>query len=202
MNHVIVVDLGYGDAGKGTVVDWLCSRQEESRPTRAVVRFNGGAQAAHNVVANDGRHHTFAQFGAGTLTPGVQTHLSRFMLVEPLALAAEAAHLTSLGLPEPLDLLTVDRDALLTTPYHQAANQAREAARGDGRHGSCGMGIGETASYALENPAGAPRAGDCATPRILLRKLTQLRDRLADELGPLTAPPPADVTDAFGAFAA
>ena len=48
--HVIVVDLGYGDAGKGTVVDWLCARG----PYAAVVRFNGGAQAAHNVVTRDG----------------------------------------------------------------------------------------------------------------------------------------------------
>ena len=23
--HAIVVDLGYGDAGKGGIVDWLCS---------------------------------------------------------------------------------------------------------------------------------------------------------------------------------
>jgi adenylosuccinate synthase len=219
VNHVIVVDLGYGDAGKGTVVDWLCARQE-GRPVRgltsadrpagvclqgpvhAVVRFNGGAQAAHNVITRDGRHHTFAQFGAGTFTPGVRTHLSRFVLLDPLALAAEAAHLASLGLPEPLDLLTVDRDALLTTPYHQAANRARETARGNGRHGSCGMGIGETARYALENPDDAPRAGDCASPRTLARKLANLRDRLTDELGQLTAPPLADMADAFWAFAA
>ncbi len=200
MNHVIVVDLGFGDAGKGTVVDWLCSRQH-SRPVHAVVRFNGGAQAAHNVVTRDGRHHAFAQFGAGTFTPGVRTHLSRFVLVDPLALAAESAHLASLGVPHALDLLTVEREALLATPYHQAANRAREAARGDGRHGSCGMGIGETASYALTHPGDAPRVGDCATPRVLARKLTMLRDRLTSELGPLTAPPPADVADAYQAFA-
>ncbi|MEU7865088.1 adenylosuccinate synthetase, partial [Nonomuraea sp. NPDC049141] len=42
MNHVAVVDLGFGDAGKGTVVDWLCA----TRPVHTVVRFNGGAQAA------------------------------------------------------------------------------------------------------------------------------------------------------------
>ena len=112
---------------------------------RAVVRFNGGAQAAHNVVTTDGRQHTFAQFGSGTFTPGVRTHLSRFMLVDPLALASEAAHLASAGVGDALDRLTVDRDALLTTPYHRAANQARELARGVARHGSCGVGIGESA---------------------------------------------------------
>ncbi len=200
LDHVIVVDLGYGDAGKGSVVDWLCSR-EGSRPARTVVRFNGGAQAAHNVVTPDGRHHTFAQFGSGSFTPGVATHLSRFMLVDPLALAAEAAHLAAVGVPDALGRLTVDRDALLTTPYHRAANQARERARGGGRHGSCGMGIGETVRYALSDPRRAPRVGDCQSPRVLARKLAVLRDRLTDELGPLDAPPVLDVTDACQEFA-
>jgi len=168
---------------------------------RAVVRFNGGAQAAHNVVTADGRHHTFAQFGSGSFMPGVRTHLSRFMLVDPLALAAEAAHLASVGVGDALERLTVDRDALLTTPYHQAANRARELARGSDRHGSCGVGIGETARYALENPADAPRAADCAAPGTLARKLTRLRDRLADELGLLDGPEMASLCDAYRAFA-
>lgn len=193
-SHVIVVDLGYGDAGKGTVVDWLCARG----PYTAVVRFNGGAQAAHNVVTADGRHHTFAQFGSGTFTPGVVTHLSRFMLVDPLALAAEADHLAAVGAGDALERLTVDRDALLTTPYHRAANRARATAV---RHGSCGMGIGETAAYALTCDD-APRAGDCRSPVVLRRRLTLLRDRVFDELGPLDVPDVADCAEAFGAFEA
>lgn len=177
--NVIVADLGYGDAGKGSVVDWLCSR----RPVHTVVRYNGGAQAAHNVVTPDGRHHTFAQFGSGTFTPGVRTHLSRFTMVDPLALAAEAAHLRAVGVPDALDRLTVDGEALLTTPYHRAANRERERARGELRHGSCGVGVGETAGYALAHPDEAPRVGDCLSPAILRRKLVMLRERLAAELG-------------------
>src|SRR5262249_33586331 len=165
--------------------------------------FNGGAQAAHNVTAPDGRHHTFAQLGAGTFTPGVRTHLSRFMLVDPLALAAEAAHLASSGVTDALGRLTVDRDALVTTPYHRIANQARERARGARRHGSCGMGVGETARYALDFPADPPRVGDCAAPGTLARKLELQRERLLDEFGSesAAAPPIADVCAAFGAFA-
>jgi adenylosuccinate synthase len=218
--HFIVADLGYGDAGKGTVVDWLCSHGgpvlantgsattglattglATTGPATTVVRFNGGAQAGHNVVTADGRHHTFAQFGSGTFTPGVRTHLSRFMLVDPAALAAEAAHLAAVGVPDALDRLTVDAGALLTTPYHAAANRARELARGRRRHGSCGLGIGETARYALDYPADAPRAGDGLTPGRLVMKLTTLRDRLEAELGALGAPPPADVAAACRAFA-
>ncbi|XVQ13536.1 adenylosuccinate synthetase [Spirillospora sp. CA-255316] len=199
MGHVIVVDLGFGDAGKGTVVDWLCSRGPE--PVHAVVRFNGGAQAAHNVVAPDGRHHTFAQFGSGTFTPGVRTHLSRFMLVDPLALAAEAGHLRSLGVDDALDRLTADRGALLTTPYHRAANRARESARGAARHGSCGLGVGETVAYSLAH-ADAPRVGDCLSPARLRRGLTALHDWYREEFPDGEAVPPVDdCLDAFTAFA-
>jgi len=217
--HVIVVDLGYGDAGKGTIVDWLCapraqsqstvqsSRGKPARPVQAVVRFNGGAQAAHHVLARGGRHgagrsgepHAFAQFGSGTFTLGTRTFLSRFMLVDPLALVAEAQHLERLGVPDPFGLVAVDRDALLTTPYHRAANQAREEARGDGRHGSCGMGIGETASYALAHPEDAPRVGDITSRRTLMSKLGKLRDRLF--MGSAPVPLPDDIADVYRAVA-
>ncbi|NUT91212.1 MAG: adenylosuccinate synthetase [Saccharothrix sp.] len=182
--HAIVVGLGFGDEGKGAVVDALCA----AAPVTAVVRFNGGAQAAHNVVA-DGKHHTFSQYGSGTLA-GVPTHLSRHVLVEPLALATETRELTTLGVPDPLTLLTVHEDALLTTPLHIAANRAREDARGDNRHGSCGKGIGETVWYSLltghapgdtvehqqvlGTPGEAPTVGDCRNPTVLRRKLDAL----------------------------
>ena len=209
--HVIVVDLGYGDAGKGGVVDWLCARSARSarsarpqdRKVTAVVRFNGGAQAAHHVAGPGGAVHAFAQFGSGTFTRGMRTFLSRFMLVDPLAMTAEADHLSKLKVPDPFGLVTVDRDALLTTPYHQAANRARETARRAARHGSCGMGIGETARYAADSPADAPRGGDCETRQILMRKLTLLRDRLAEETGFQRAgqPPPSVLADVYGAWA-
>ncbi|SCG56819.1 adenylosuccinate synthase [Micromonospora humi] len=193
----MVVDLGYGDAGKGTVVDALCA----TRPVHTVVRFNGGAQAAHNVVLRDGRQHTFAQFGAGTFRPGVRTHLARHVVVDPLALAAEADHLTAVGVPDALDRLTVDSEALLATPYHRAANRARETARGADRHGSCGLGVGEAVAYGLAHPDEAPRVADCREPAVLRRRLAALRDRLTAELGPLDAPPVDDSLPAYAAFA-
>jgi adenylosuccinate synthase len=179
--HVAVVDLGYGDAGKGTVVDALCA----AGGVRAVLRFNGGAQAAHNVVTEDGRHHTFAQFGSGTLR-GVPTHLTRFVVVDPVALAAEAA-----ALGNPYELLTVDGDALLATPWHRAANRRRE--RRD-RHGSCGMGVGETMAYAISHPD-APRVRDVLARPVLRRKLAAV----AADLGSCGVPLDA-VVDAFAAF--
>lgn len=198
--HAIVVDLGFGDAGKGVTVDLLCATGDYG----AVVRANGGAQAAHNVVAPDGRHHTFSQFGAGTLAPGgpVPTHLSRFMVVDPFALAMEAAHLVSLGVADPLSLVTVDRRALISTPWHQAANRARERARGADRHGSCGMGVGETMAYALDHPGLAPTVDDCATPARLRRKLTALGEALGVRgPGEESGPDLEECLEAYAAFA-
>lgn len=207
MTHVITCGLGFGDEGKGSVTDWLCSPRgialRGERAPAVVVRYNGGAQAGHNVV-HPGREHTFAQFGSGTLY-GTPTFLSRYMLLDPLALAAEAAHLAEVGVPA-LDLLTVDRDALIITPYHIAANRAREMDRGISRHGSCGKGIGETARFALEHPDLALRAGDCALPSShLIRKLIRIRIALADEgcrvQGGRCESAPG-IADAYGAFAA
>jgi adenylosuccinate synthase len=211
LEHTIVVGLGFGDEGKGAVVDALCADGSVS----AVVRFNGGAQAAHNVVVGD-RHHTFSQFGSGTLA-GVPTWLSRHVLVEPIALAAESRDLAALGVDDPLRLVSVDADALLTTPVHVAANRAREDARGRDRHGSCGKGIGETAWYALlagrgaargdvvegqevpGTPGQAPTVGDCANPAVLRRKL----DALARCYEPLVGDgtPVDDLVALYRAFA-
>ncbi len=158
--HVAVVGLGFGDEGKGATVDWLCA----TRPVSLVVRHNGGAQAAHNVVATEPggpRHHCFHQFGSGTLA-GVPTWLGPQVLVEPIALAAEAEALarhTRGSWGDPLDSLTVHPAARVTTPIHAAANRTREDRRGRRRHGSCGLGVGETVWQDLAHQRGA-RAGE------------------------------------------
>jgi adenylosuccinate synthase len=188
----IVVDLGFGDAGKGLVTDALV----RSLGAHTVVRFNGGAQAGHNVVTPDGRHHTFAQFGAGSFVPGVRTYLSRHVVVHPTALLVEAAALARKGVREPLERLSVSGEALVVTPFQQAACRLRELARGAGRHGSCGVGVGEAVGDALDDPASALRArhlGDGpALSRTLVRLQEKKRAELADALRTLAGSPAAE----------
>lgn len=174
----IVVDLGFGDSGKGTLTDWLVRRHG----ARLVVRFNGGAQAGHNVLTEDGRHHTFSQFGAGTFVPGVRTHLARATILHPLAMLVEARYLAKKGVPDALERTTVSEGARIITPFHQAANRLRELARGEGRHGTCGVGVGETVRDALAHPEAALEAGDLARPQRLIRKALAAQERLRTEL--------------------
>lgn len=168
---VMVVDLGYGDAGKGTMTDYL-TRQHSAH---AVIRFNGGPQAGHNVVTEMGEHHTFSQFGSGTLA-GVRTFLSRFMLVNPMSLIGEGNALYGLGISDIFDRITIDRNAPIITPFQIASNRLREMARGNGRHGSCGMGIGETMSDILTLGSSALYAQDLLNPPRLKEKLALLRE--------------------------
>ncbi len=172
----IVVGLAYGDEGKGTTVDWLTRLYS----SKLVVRFNGGAQAGHNVVLPDGKHHTFSQFGSGTLA-GAETYLSRFVLVNPISALSEAEALEKIGLVAPLSTLHVDEDAAVTTPFQVAANRIRERARGPGRHGSCGMGIGETMEDLLDSPADALRVRDLLGGQ-LPEKLKRLREMKFEQL--------------------
>jgi adenylosuccinate synthase len=183
MQHAfLTVDLGFGDAGKGSIVDFLA----RDHAAHTVVRYNGGAQAAHRVVTAgpNPREHVFAQFGSGTLA-GAATHLSRFMLLDPLAMLAEAQHLQMLGVADAFDRTTIDERALVITPFQRAANRLKELARGDGRHGSCGMGIGETMIDYLEHGQRVLFAGDLRRPDVLPTKLHFLREINLAKIQPL-----------------
>ncbi len=173
---ILVVDLAFGDAGKGTVVDHLVRRHE----ARAVVRFNGGPQAAHNVVTDDGRHHTFSQFGSGTFVPGVRTLLSRHVLVEPYAMLNEAAALAERGVGDALERVTIDPRCVVITPAHRAANRLRERARGADAHGTCGIGFGSAVGDSIYRPDLTITAGDLADGGMVRRRLiASVRQKLA-----------------------
>lgn len=165
----VVLGLGFGDEGKGTTTEYLARKHRAS----LVVRYNGGAQAAHNIVLADGRQHTFAQFGSATLS-GVPTYLSEYMLVNPLTFLTEASHLEQLGVKDPCSMVSVNRYARITNPFQVAANRLKENHRGKARHGSCGMGIGETiADSIITDPI---TVGDIENTRVLRNKLIASQD--------------------------
>ncbi len=86
----------------------------------------------------------------------------------------------------------IDRRAPITTLYHQAANRLREAARGAARHGSCGVGIGETVADVLRHGADMLYAGDLPEPRRVMAKLRFLRDAKWQEIAEIRRDLPTD----------
>ena len=178
---IIVTDLFFGDSGKGTIVDWATWELTTSGRSTLIVRHSGGAQAVHAVQTPEGQAHTFQQFGAGTFVPGVRTYLSEFMLVNPLTLFWENERLKASGVNDALSRLLLHPEALVTSPWHMAANRYKEQKRGRARHGSCGLGIGETQAEALAHPGDALRVQHLANPVTLRERLLRHRTRKRTE---------------------
>lgn len=177
----IIVGLGYGDEGKGSMVDWLT----RTSGARRIIRCNGGPQAAHHVVTPEGLAHCFSQLGSGSFVPGVETFLSSGMVVDPLALERELQTLEAKGLRDIRSRLTLDPDCPLVTPWHAWLNRMRELARGDQAHGSCGRGLGEVLADRLAGRSGLG-VRDLLHPRLLAlierlreEKLARMRELLA-----------------------
>lgn len=178
MRAYIVVDLGFGDSGKGLLTDFLARHLDAG----VVVRYNGGAQAGHNVIAPDGRHHTFSHFGSGTFIPGIKTYLSKYVVIHPGALLVEGDILERKGVRDAFSRLRLSEQALVITPFHQSANRIREMVRGENRHGSCGVGVGETVDDAQLYPENRVLAGDLTNPTTLKRKLRSIREQKRKQL--------------------
>lgn len=134
----VVIGAGFGDEGKGLMTDYF-TRAQGGRGT-LVVRFNGGAQAGHTVVDDEGVRHVFSHFGAGTLA-GADTLLSRHFIANPMVFGREHGALSRLGVRP---RVCIDPRAPITTPYDMLINEMVETSRGAGRHGSVGLGINET----------------------------------------------------------
>ncbi|VXB81677.1 adenylosuccinate synthetase [Maribacter litoralis] len=127
----IVIDLGFGDAGKGLTTDFLASQQPEQS---IVVRFSGGHQIGHT-VSTDVLTHTFSNFGSGTFV-GVPTFYTEHTTVFPPAILQEGNFLKKYK-PQ----LYFHPLAMITTMYDIAYNRALEKKQ---NHGSCGLGFGTT----------------------------------------------------------
>lgn len=167
---IVVLGLWWGDEGKGRTVDWLVSREERATgQLPLVVRFNGGAQAAHTVVRSDVRH-VFGSFGSGGLL-NAPTYLAEPFIVNPSAFLQEAAQLREAGFTPPV---IVDPACRLQIPLDAHLCLTAEFSREQHPHGTCGYGINET----VERDAVMPfRVRDLLAPDAeVLERLARARD--------------------------
>ncbi len=128
----LVIGALYGDEGKGSFVNYLCSQAKKP----LVIRFNGGHQAGHTVVHN-GKRHVFSNFGSGTLQ-NVPTYWSEFCTLSPTGVKKEGDVLKKLGITPQL---IINANAMVTTPFDILQNHRLEEKNS---HGSVGVGFGTT----------------------------------------------------------
>ena len=157
-NIDIVLGLGYGDEGKGTTVSYLANKS----PNPLVVRFSGGPQAGHTVMAN-GKKHIHSNFGSGTLE-GHPSYFTEHTCVYPVTIERERKVLEGKGV---IPLLYIHPLAKVITPFDVWENRADERNLADG---SCGLGIGKTMKRNEASPYKL-YAADLSNNELVIEKL-------------------------------
>lgn len=166
----VVIGANYGDEGKGLMTDFFAAMHENS----LVVRFNGGCQASHTVTTPAGQRHAFSHFGSGTFA-GANTYLSQHFAVNPPLFLKELPTIQALWPNQDLPVVYVDMRAPVTTFFDMLVNQLVEDFRGTNRHGSCGMGFGETIGR-HEGKLFALTVKDLLDVAVLRQQLATIRD--------------------------
>jgi adenylosuccinate synthase len=132
--NVVVIGTQWGDEGKGKIVDWLTDRAQ------GVVRFQGGHNAGHTLVIN-GKKTVLHLIPSGILRDKVACYIGNGVVLSPEALLEEIATLTAAGV-DVASRLKISEACPLILPHHVAVDRAREAAKGAGKIGTTGRGIG------------------------------------------------------------
>lgn len=132
--NVVVIGTQWGDEGKGKIVDWLTDKAQ------GVVRFQGGHNAGHTLVI--GAQKTVLHLiPSGILRDKVLCYIGNGVVVSPHSLLDEVAMLAESGI-DVSNRLKISEACPLILPYHVALDQAREVAKGAGKIGTTGRGIG------------------------------------------------------------
>jgi adenylosuccinate synthase len=132
--NVVVIGTQWGDEGKGKIVDWLTDRAQ------GVVRFQGGHNAGHTLVIG-GRKTVLHLIPSGILRERVACYIGNGVVLSPQALLEEVDALERAG-ADVVSRLKISEACPVILAHHVALDQAREAAKGAGKIGTTGRGIG------------------------------------------------------------
>lgn len=133
-----VIGAQWGDEGKGKIIDYLSEKSDY------VIRFHGGNNAGHTVI---NKHGKFALhlIPAGIFHPKIKVIIGNGVIVDLKILIEEIEMLKSRGIKTKNKLIISPRCHLIM-PYHKLLDSLYESAKGKGKTGTTGKGIGPTYS--------------------------------------------------------
>jgi adenylosuccinate synthase len=164
MSGTCVVGLQWGDEAKGKIVDLIGDEFDY------VVRYNGGANAGHTVVAN-GKTFKLSLLPTGVIRPNITSVIGNGVVVYPPRFLEEVDQLAKVGLDVSRSLFLSDH-AHVILPYHIEEERLAES-NSDGKIGTTGRGIGPC----YQDKVGrrfAIRIGELLHPQHLRERLGQI----------------------------
>ena len=130
----VLLGLQWGDEGKGKVVDVLTPKYD------VVTRFQGGPNAGHTLEF-DGKKYILRSIPSGIFQGGKINVIGNGVVLDPILFKEEAVSLADHG-HDIMDQLYISKKAHLIMPTHRILDAANESAKGTGKIGTTGKGIG------------------------------------------------------------
>ena len=146
----VLLGLQWGDEGKGKVVDVLTPKYD------IVARFQGGPNAGHTLEF-EGEKYVLRSIPSGIFQGGKVNVIGNGVVLDPVLFREEAEALSASGHDIKRQLL-ISKKAHLILPTHRLLDAAYEAAKGSGKIGTTGKGIGPT--YTDKVSRNGVRVGD------------------------------------------
>ncbi|MBI5357906.1 adenylosuccinate synthetase [Candidatus Saccharibacteria bacterium] len=115
-----VVGLQYGDEGKGKIVDLLAEKHD------VVMRGNGGANAGHTIVLENGQALALHQIPSGIAYESTLNIIGNGCLFDPVKLIDEIRDAEGKGVRISPKNLAISDTAHVVLPVHKAKDAARE----------------------------------------------------------------------------
>lgn len=156
-----VIGSQWGDEGKGKFVDFLAGKMD------FVVRFNGGNNAGHTVINKLGKF-SFHLIPSGIFQLNANCLIANGVVIDPGVLLSEIKNINDVGI-KTIGRLWISPRAHLIMPYHKLLDGLYEQAKGQGKIGTTGSGIGPC--YADKVSYNGIRVGDLLQPELFIERL-------------------------------
>jgi len=134
MKTDVLLGLQWGDEGKGKAVDVLTPNYN------IIARFQGGPNAGHTLEI-DGNKHVLHTIPSGIFQGDKINVIGNGVVLDPALFKAEVDALAVSGHPL-TERLKISKKAHLILPTHRLLDAAYESAKGSGKIGTTGKGIG------------------------------------------------------------
>jgi len=192
MAVTLIIGAQWGDEGKGKIIDYL------SADSDYIIRFHGGNNAGHTVINNLGKF-ALHLVPSGIFNPKSKSIVANGVVIDPEVLLTEIEMLEKNGIKTKNRLFISPRCHLIM-PYHKLLDSLYEKAKGKGKTGTTGRGIGPV--YADKVSYNGIRIYDLLDKKIFSQKLgiqLLLKNKILTALG-ATALKQKDIEETFFAF--
>ncbi len=136
MAVTLIIGAQWGDEGKGKIIDYLSQKAD------CIIRYHGGNNAGHTVI------NKFGKFALHLVPSGIfqkksKSIISNGVVLDLEILVNEIEMLKKAGI-NIVNRLIISPRCHIILPYHKLLEKVYETAKGNGKTGSTGRGIGPT----------------------------------------------------------